>query len=418
MSYIDDNIKQRLLALPVEEVAEALGIRVTRHHALCFMHDDHHPSLVFNPRTNRWKCYVCDVWGNNIDLVQRHQGLSFVDACHWLARQFGILIDGQTVTAPVTVKRPQPPKRVVEQPVIDTEMLQALVDSLSLTDKARQFLFDERQYAPEVVQQLHLCSADSDREILDVLFSKFPEERILRSGLAWQSKGVWRTYFNTPCLFFPYYDQQGQLVTLQARYLGNTDEHQRFQFPRGSKTMVFNLPQLNRLVNGEPLFISEGVTDCIALLSTGKCAVAIPSATTLKSQELEEIVHHPLAMYPDQDEPGERLYQKLLSLVEAHQGSIHRLQLPEGCKDYSVFYRQLVQKDAFTNNLLYQRLRQVRWQLARQYHVPVFLVCHNRTLQELVELRPTTRQALRCVYGMGPKTIERYGDAFLEALQS
>ena len=344
---INEETRQRLLDLPVEEVAEALGIEVRRHQALCFMHDDHHPSLALMPSRNRWKCFVCDKGGNNIDLVQQYLGLDFIDSCRWLGSHFGIEIEGNMTSAIKVLPRVRPAAKAVTEVTVDREMLQTLADGLRLTWRARRFLCEERRYSPEVVQRLKLCAAETDNDIIKVLSAHYPEQRIVDSGLAYKLRnGQWRTYFNTPCLFFPYYDEEGRLLTLQARYLGNPEEHQRFQFPRGSQTCIFNLPILPTLQADEPLYISEGVTDCIALLSSGKKAIAIPSASALKPAQLLAVVSHPLCMYPDHDEPGERLYSQLQELVTRHDGQITRLELPDGCKDYSVCYRQqLEQRD-------------------------------------------------------------------------
>lgn len=414
--YIDEDTKQKLLDLSIEEVAEALGIRVRRHQALCLLHDDHHPSMAFMPKTNRWKCYVCNVWGNNIDLVQKYYNLNFVDSCLWLANKFNIVIDEGSVRNIKVQPRVAPVKKQPETVQIDTEILQTLIDNLSLTPAAKHFLFEERMYSSSVAESLHLCSADNDQEIMNILLARFSEQRLLQSGLAFKFKGVWKPYFNTPCLFFPYFDETGKLETLQARYLGNPEEHQRFQFPRGSKTSIFNLPILSTLKSDDTLFISEGVTDCIALLSTGKNAIAIPSASTLKPSQLETIVKRPLGMYPDNDEPGERLYSQIADLVDSHEGKLLKLQLPEGCKDYSVYYKQLVEQDDMVRNPLFHRLQKVRWQLAQENKVPVFLIATNRTLREMVEQRPQNKEALCCIYGMAAKKIEHFGDAFLEAL--
>ena len=50
---------QKLNELPIEQVAQALGLSVNRHKALCPFHDDSNPSLTFSVRKNRYKCYVC-----------------------------------------------------------------------------------------------------------------------------------------------------------------------------------------------------------------------------------------------------------------------------------------------------------------------------------------------------------------------
>ena len=65
------------------------------------------------------------------------------------------------------------------------------------------------------------------------------------------------------------YDVDNNLLTVQARYLGDKDLP-RFQFPKGSTCQVFNLPVLKTLESGDELWITEGVSDCLAMLSAGK----------------------------------------------------------------------------------------------------------------------------------------------------
>lgn len=48
----------RLRQLPIEAVAERLGLRVARHKSLCPFHDDHHASLTFNTRANTYRCFA------------------------------------------------------------------------------------------------------------------------------------------------------------------------------------------------------------------------------------------------------------------------------------------------------------------------------------------------------------------------
>ena len=43
---------QKLRDLPIEGVAERLGLRVSRHKCLCPFHDDHHASLSFKVSKN------------------------------------------------------------------------------------------------------------------------------------------------------------------------------------------------------------------------------------------------------------------------------------------------------------------------------------------------------------------------------
>ena len=92
MVYIPPYIVKKLDALSVYDVAEKLGLTVSRNKALCFMHQDHNPSLHFKKSTNSWKCYVCDIGGHSIELVKRYNNYTFQEACVWLSRAFNISI--------------------------------------------------------------------------------------------------------------------------------------------------------------------------------------------------------------------------------------------------------------------------------------------------------------------------------------
>ena len=83
---------QKLQDLPIEQVADALGLTVKRHKAICPFHDDSHPSLTFSTSRNRYRCYVCDARGGTIDLVMNYGKLSFYDACLWLANHESVTL--------------------------------------------------------------------------------------------------------------------------------------------------------------------------------------------------------------------------------------------------------------------------------------------------------------------------------------
>ena len=114
----------------------------------------------------------------------------------------------------------------------------------------------------------------------------------------------------------------------------------RFRFPAGSVCGIYNLPVLRRLRPGDELWITEGASDCWAMLSAGRKAIAIPSATLLGYRDAElltglcreaTVSFH---MAPDRDAPGERLF---LQLQQALPGLQHH-QLPPDCKDFAEYY--------------------------------------------------------------------------------
>ena len=285
---------QQLLDLPIEGVAERLGLRISRHVSLCPFHDDRHPSLHFNVRKNRFRCYVCGEQGRTIDLVMKQLRLTFFEACKWLADDSNIFISEYTSKV----------KKQTEPPSVNIDSLLPLVAQPVLTEEARKFLFEERKLNPRVIDWCGISSTHTG-------------------------------------LIIPYFGIEGNLIGMQWRCLGCDKTKPRFRFPKGSQCGIYNLPVLKQLREGEPLFICEGASDCWAMLSSGHKAIAIPSATLLKPGDIE-LISRPLReswrgslhMFPDNDEPGERLFLQLRDLLP----QIVRHQLPADCKDFSEAY--------------------------------------------------------------------------------
>ena len=50
---------EKLRDLPIEGVAERLGLHVVRHKSLCPFHEDSHPSLSYRVSKNTCRCFVC-----------------------------------------------------------------------------------------------------------------------------------------------------------------------------------------------------------------------------------------------------------------------------------------------------------------------------------------------------------------------
>lgn len=294
---------QKLRDLPIEGVAERLGLRVTRHKSLCPFHDDHNASLSYNVRRNTCRCFVCmDESMGTIDLVMKQLRLNFKEACQWLA-------DGSlSITLPINEGTEYQCKQ--KEYCFDPKRYERFFERPWLSDEARRFLLDERRLDPRVISW---CRVSSWRD---------------RNGVNW--------------LQTPYYDVDGKLIGVQNRNL-QKGAIPRFKFPYGSLCSIYNLQIIKRLKAEDELWIAEGCSDAWSLLSAGKKAIAIPSATLLspKDKELLASLSSSLKlswhMYPDKDAPGERLF---LQLKEILPDLVHH-QLPKDCKDFSDYFVQL-----------------------------------------------------------------------------
>lgn len=339
---IPEDIVTKLNALPIEQVARELGISVEAHKALCFMHIDNRPSLKFSVKKNIFFCFVCDKGGGPIKLVQEYEGWSFQKACVWLGDKFKIWWPSDKPYVPKRkVKQTMRPSTIVKEEIkkeIDSEIGEWIIEHTSLSDIAKKFLFEERKYKPEVVSLLKVSSL-SDQKIAYNALKEFGLERLKNSGLFWTT-GQLRLCFDTPCLLFPFYTVDRKLYSIQSRYLGSDPEVRRFRFPKDIRQGIFNAPLLSEVSSRDRLYVSEGVTDCIALLSSGKKAVAFPGAGIHHEEDVLLLVNKNLYMYPDNDIPGNNLFEKLNEILKPYSNSVRRLKLKEGCKDYSVMYLQ------------------------------------------------------------------------------
>ena len=293
---------QKLRDLPIEGVAERLGLRVRMHKCLCHFHEDHHPSMSL--KKSHYRCFVCGASGGPIDLVMKSLNKDFLEATKWLANENNIILDEW---------KPQT-SDISHQPSFDASRYEKYFSRPWLNEEARKFLFEERRLDPRVVRWCRLTS--------------------------------WRDKKGVPWLQIPYYNQEGKLIGVQNRRLKNENENDnenqtpRFRFPQGSQCGIYNLPVLNRLKPGDELYITEGCSDCWAMLSSGHKAIAIPSATLLtndvrcKMEEVRDKLSLTFHMYPDNDTPGERLFLQLQKVLP----SLVHHQLPPGCKDFGEYY--------------------------------------------------------------------------------
>ena len=388
---------EKLRDLPIEEVASQLGLQVARHKSLCPFHSDHHASLSFNTRKNLCRCFVCmDESLDSIGLVMKSLHVDFPKACFWLAERNGILLEkGRGRNGWRRDSSSSPAASAVSSAASTVSAASSAASALSAASAApRSFdaphSFDAARYARFFE---HPWLNEAACRFL------FDERKIDGRVARWCRLSSWSDRKGVNWLQIPYFDREGRLVGIQNRNLdfhrksrptdsmdsektgesscptdftNDTDsmnsedskktgesscptdftddtdskdrtdfeETPRFRFPYGSQCGIYNLQVLKLLTPGERLFITEGCSDCWAMLSAGHKAIAIPSATLLKPEDRDVLAYigetfgvewH---MFPDRDAPGERLF---LQLKEILPSLIHH-QLPLGCKDFGEAY--------------------------------------------------------------------------------
>ena len=355
---------QKLRELDILRVADLLGMGLRNKRALCIHHDDHHPSLAFNVKKNTCHCYSCGFSADTIGLVRERLNLGFSEACHWLADHFDVYIGEDRYGNSARYTEKSADKKLltasdrrmaslrahfaethvshgyVAPSSVDVEFYQQMFRQMHLSESGRRFLFEERLLSSEALKVCQIVSTEQS-----VCMAR-----------------VGRGVFDGPSLIFPYFDQEGRLVSVQSRYLGKPKsesssdmdkvsfdevkpkETPRFKFAPGSHRMIYGLDRLKDYPPDEPLLITEGPSDCWTALTLGFHAIAIPSATLFDRRFQGLLAGRNLHIFPDQDEAGLSLYFELKKALP----SLVYHQLPEGCKDLSEYYLKLRRREGMT----------------------------------------------------------------------
>lgn len=361
---------QKLRELDILQVADLLGMGLRNKRALCIHHDDHHPSLAFNVKKNTCHCYSCGFSADTIGLVRERLNLGFSEACRWLADHFDVYIgddrygnsakygnsaryadkcaDKKVLTASdrrmASLRAHFAETHVshghIASSSVDVEFYQQMFRQMHLSESGQRFLFEERLLSSEALKVCQIVSTEQS-----VCMAR-----------------VGRGVFDGPSLIFPYFDQEGRLVSVQSRYLGKKKsessfdmekvsidevkpkEIPRFKFAPGSHRMIYGLDRLKDYPPDEPLLITEGPSDCWTALTLGIHAIAIPSATLFDRRFQGLLAGRNLHIFPDQDEAGLSLYFELKKVLP----SLVYHQLPEGCKDLSEYYLKLRRSEGMT----------------------------------------------------------------------
>ena len=355
---------QKLRELDILQVADLLGMGLRNKRALCIHHDDHHPSLAFNVNKNTCHCYSCGFSADTIGLVRERLNLGFSEACRWLADHFDVYIADDRYGNSAQYTEKSADKKLltasdrrmaslrahfaethvshgyVAPSSVDVEFYQQMFRQMHLSESRRRFLFEERLLSSEALKVCQIVSTEQS-----VCMAR-----------------VGRGVFDGPSLIFPYFDQEGRLVSVQSRYLGKPKsesssdmdkvsfdevkpkEIPRFKFAPGSHRMIYGLDRLKDYPPDEPLLITEGPSDCWTALTLGIHAIAIPSATLFDHRFQGLLAGRNLHIFPDQDEAGLSLYFELKKALP----SLVYHQLPEGCKDLSEYYLKLRRSEGMT----------------------------------------------------------------------
>ena len=209
------------------KIASDLGLKFKNNKCLCFIHGESNPSMSFNPKTKKFKCFSCGASYDIFNHYQEHYNKSFVEAVKSIVKDFNINIDINTDKTDRKAKKPPTSHNLYTDKILSycnkRGMSQKTLDYVGVKEKENCVVFEYRN------------------ELGEHISNKYRRTKQNKGPKMWFEKD---TNINT----------------------------------------LFNMDKVNP---DEPLLICEGEFDCLSAIESGfKNAVSIPSGVNSTNEWL------------------------------------------------------------------------------------------------------------------------------------
>ena len=241
--YIDSEAVKNKIALD-------LGLKFKNNKCLCFKHSESNPSMSYDSKKKKFKCFSCGASYDIFNHYQEHYNKSFIEAVKSIVNDFGMNID------------------------------------ININDSDRKLKKEPTRYEKGNNNILSYCEKRNiSKATLDYIGVK-------ESG---------------NCIVFEYKNELGEHLANKYRKTKKSNGPKMW-FEEGTNVnTLFNMDKVNI---SEPLLVTEGEFDCLSAIESGfKNAVSIPSGVNSTNQwitsnwtfieQFEEIV-----IWFDNDEAG------------------------------------------------------------------------------------------------------------------
>lgn len=282
----------QLKAIDIKDVYQALGfeLRSGNSNARCFStahaKGDRNPSLGFDTKSNRFKCFACGISGDTIELVQQAHDIDFREATEWLADRFNAPIERvSTKETKRYIDRPNTPiKRPTTttlEPIRNSDCIYQLPEHIDVyraffeyTEQPSEQLLDfwhGRGLSDDLLERVQWRSIT--KQTWQKLAQDFSSKQLKEAGLLTERGERLRPLFYNHTVAVPFFDGD-QLIYLRARSLDPTVKA-KYLAPRGTSPPIYNYQALAEYDGSRPLYITESETDALALAEQGETALAL-----------------------------------------------------------------------------------------------------------------------------------------------
>jgi len=315
---------------PILELAERLGLEIRGRQARCFNAEAHKngdkkPSLGFDIKTNRFKCFACGVNGSVLDLYMAIRGVDLPTAIKELD-------NGKTITPYEYKPAPPKPKKIAGD---YSEIYEALALTCELDKEATDYLTgDKRGLNIETANMFGVFAIGDYAKTNKYLKDNFDIKALKEAGIFNEKDNL---IFYKHKIVIPFY-YGNKIVFLHARNIDGT--HPKYLNLIDIPKPIFNLERLTHLDKDAKVYICEGVFDAMRLTQEGYNAVAILGVTDFKPDDIETFKPFKVVLALDNDEAGREMTQQIAKMFLLNGKAVSIKELPEGIKDITDFFLQ------------------------------------------------------------------------------
>jgi DNA primase len=250
--------------IPILDIAQRLGIEINKSNkALCFKHSEKDGSLSFNIKKNYFYCFGCRIGGGGIELVKLHQNLEFKEAIQWFKAKFSITQSPKNNKTSIIKSTKQNFHNIYSK-------FLSILNDLS----SDHYLIKERYLDNSLL-------ADNFIKLINSNFTninQFNEKDLTDSGLFSISKNnkIYFTFWNCNAII-PFF-KNNQIIYLQGIADRKQYKGKYINLPNITKPLFYLPKTFPYTIDGKEcndFYVTEGIIDCLTLLTCGYNAIAL-----------------------------------------------------------------------------------------------------------------------------------------------
>jgi len=278
-------------------------------------------------------CFSRDDGGDIFKFYMHMYGITFAEA----ARKLHALVENQPapLSGSCTLENQSDFPETHDEPLDNKVFVEICTRFLAVCEsenqsEGRKYLIDRGISAAAIdVAGIRYFPANSYGRIMRQMLKSFPLSDLQKSGIFSEAG---KLTFYRHRLLFPFFIE-GRVCYIQARSISD-ETNSRWHNLRGSIPSLFNGDSLNEVSSGSIVFLVEGITDTLTLITHHFQAVGIVGASGFKEDWLGQLGRFSVVCVLDSDAAGDAAASRYQALFATRGQHLARIRLPLDINDY------------------------------------------------------------------------------------